>query len=256
MSAINTEDARPDPALTARAVNDTFVNALLAVLSANIRFALSASWNEVIGASEERPDVVIARTYAYPVALSIVPSTQRPALSAWRQRMRYVRHGKRDHRTLGMGLRFYMDDVPLAHMERRWPLLNEVFEVIVDTLVGRTVLDFSVAGEVGRFPSTHLLYLAGLVTVREESIEGRVDFATASEGKVGFAIPFLDVAFECEVVAPSGPFSQDVDALDALTGMSIALVDARPPRELGTHGDGRDDGHRTLVELILKTERT
>ena len=249
---INTMDVVPDEGVSARTeVGDPLVDALRAVLSANLRFALADAWAKHMHVSEGgTPDEVVARTYGFPVSLAIMPGTQRPCLAVWRQTSKFKQAGKKHHRRVTMGVRYWMDQVPFDHLDRRWPMLNEVFEVIADTLAGNSRLDIETSADgFERFPSTDILHLAGMVSLFPDTITSRVDFATDASGDAGFVYPMLDIAFDLETQALSGAFSQDAEGLPDLVALCAAITDARPPRVLGTGGGGLGDSNRSFVRM-------
>lgn len=257
-AAIHTQNATPSPGLKVRAVVDPFLDVLLAMLSANIRHAVAAAWNDVLGMpaghEETTAASVLARTYAYPVTVDMLNSAQMPALCAWRARSRYKQAGKRRHRRATIALRYWMDEVPFDHMERRWPLLHAVEEVISDTLSGAISIDVDGPDGVECFSSTSLLSSVGLVRVLEESMEFTVDFAQSVDGDVGHAIPVLQMTFDVELEADMGPFRYKAEELKDLCQFVVSLNDARPATSTVGIECGLEDGEDELVSFAFDCE--
>ncbi len=200
---------------------DVQVDALLAVLAANIRFGLDQS----IGAEQWQGEV-LCETHNYPVTLAQLRDNRLPALAVWRQDAGIVKKTERARLTT-FAIRYVLDSTPLDNIGEVWPMLNAVWEIISWTLEGNAMVDL--APPIGDpCPSTDLLVMAGIQEIFEEQARATFDFAVSVAGEAGQAFPVLDVSVPAQHLGTFGGYPFDPSELPDLTELHVQLLNAKP----------------------------
>jgi hypothetical protein len=208
------EDDRSANAPEVERIVDVHVDALRAVLGANVSYGLA----DAIGA-ERWNGIPVAATYGYPIILPLLHHHRLPALSVWRQKTRAIRRKKQRERVASFGIRYWLDAVPRDHMPDVWPVLEMARELMMRTLEGHSVVSFGETPAGDPLPTSDLLVAAGFRNI--EDIEGASDFASATtQARLH---PLVELTFTATHEPQFGAYAYDVDALSALTELRLTI---------------------------------